>query len=328
MTLITPSYISNDNWKDFLTKRALRIIPLYWLLSLFSLLVSTSRGGQIPFEKIMKTLLFFPVFDDAFTFPIIPVGWSLSLEIYFYGIVALLLAFAGRHIYKVLILLLLGCPALGYLLKPESQLLRFLLSPMLCEFAFGVLAGLIFKQVNATRSELNIPKLQRFAIGATVLGFGLMLLNLFTGFGQIDDAVKVSEHPEVAFLRVAVWGVPCSIFLTGFVLMENLFQFKMPKYFVKLGDASYSCYLLHTTILIPLAMKIFRISDFQNGDIYVFFSMTAILCCSLAFYEWGEKYLNRIIHSSYLSKKNASRNLLPLQSPVANKEASKFRKAS
>lgn len=304
MTVITPNYVITKNWKDFLLKRALRIIPIYWLLSIFSYAVSTARGSSFSFEKIIKTVLFLPVFDTSeFVFPIIPVGWSLSLEMYFYFLIAGLLIYANKNIYRNLLIILFSFPVIGFFLKPEQAFVKFLFSPLLFEFALGVLSGLIFRQITSSARSTNTRKIRWWAATATTLGLGLMIITLFTGFSNIADATVVSENIEKAFLRALIWGIPSALFLTGVVLLENLFNLKSPVLFVKLGDASYSCYLLHTTILIPVAMKIFKLSGVGNGDLYIFFTLFFVLTGSLFFYQFGEKKLNNFIYDRFLAKR-------------------------
>ncbi|WP_207420954.1 acyltransferase family protein [Desertivirga brevis] len=304
MTVITPNYVKTRNWKDFLLKRALRIIPIYWLLSIFSYVVSTVRGSSFTFEKIIKTLLFLPVFDTSeFVFPIIPVGWSLSLEMYFYFVIAGLLVFANKKIYRNLLVILFTLPVIGFFIKPEQAFYKFLFSPLLLEFALGIVSGLIFRHISSTASSSNNRRLRWWAATGTALGLALMITTLFTGYSNVADASVVSENIEKAFLRTLIWGLPSAIFLTGVVLIENLFNIKCPGIFVKLGDASYSCYLLHTTILIPVAMKIFKLTGFGNGDVYIFFSLVFVLTGSLFFYQFGEKKLNIFIYDRYLVKR-------------------------
>ncbi|WP_207534231.1 acyltransferase family protein [Desertivirga arenae] len=308
MTVITPNYVNTGNWKDFLLKRALRIIPIYWLLSIFSYVVSTARGSSFSFEKIIKTVLFLPVFDTSeFVFPIIPVGWSLSLEMYFYLMIAGLLIYANKNIYRNLLILLACLPVLGLFLKPEAAVFKFLFSPLLLEFGMGIISGLIFRRLTSTVNSGNRLQMQALATTLTVLGMGLMITTLFTGFSNVADATVVSENINKALLRALIWGIPSALFLTGVVLLENLFHLSSPKLFVSLGDASYSCYLLHTTILIPISMKIFKLSGVGNGDLYIFFSLLFVLGGSLFFYEFGEKRLNNFIYNNYLAKRNTSK---------------------
>jgi len=306
MTIIAPNYTENKNWKDFLVKRALRIIPLYWLLSVFSVVMSVAKGATFTGEKILKTLLFIPFFDgEAFVFPIIPVGWSLSLEIYFYALIAALLVFSNKeHIYKNLITLLMVLVVAGYLFKPTHQLLKFLTSPLLLEFALGIVAGIIFKRANLIENINSKRYLKTGIIASTIMGLGLMILSIFTGFSNVADAAVVSDNPSIAAFRTFVWGLPCAIFLTGFVLLENLYQIKTPRIFIMLGDASYSCYLLHTTVLIPICMKIFKLSGIGNGDMYIFISLLVVSLGSIVFYQYGERNLNTFIYNRYIVKRN------------------------
>ncbi|MCM3923160.1 acyltransferase [Frankia sp. AiPs1] len=80
----------------FLLRRAVRILPLYWFATL---LVWTYRNPDLPgdWRDLAEHLTFTQVFDSRRIFYTIGPAWSLSVEIFFYVAVALiLLALRGR----------------------------------------------------------------------------------------------------------------------------------------------------------------------------------------------------------------------------------------
>lgn len=305
MTIVTPSYIQSGNWKDFITKRIVRVIPLYWVLSMLSFSLSTIKGTAPHAEKIWKTILFLPVSGSEFIFPVIPVGWSLSLEVYFYILIAILIKTAGKNIFHYLVGILLLLALAGNFSNPQNHVLKFLFSPLLTEFAFGIMAGLIFKQITAENTPASL-KTKICAILLTTGGFALMACSIFTDCLAISEAALVSENSRLAFLRVLVWGVPCMFFLTGFVLLEQLFNFKIPRLFSKLGDSSYSCYLIHTLLLIPLSMKLFSYSGINNSDLFIILTLIFTLGGSLVFYNFFERKLNNILSKAFQAKRITS----------------------
>jgi exopolysaccharide production protein ExoZ len=300
MTIIAPRYIATKNWKDFAFRRILRIVPLYWVLSFFSLGYSVFNGSPVSFDRLIKTILFFPIFDSRFVFPLIPVGWSLSLEMYFYLIIAILLIFFNKSIYKYLIGILVSLSIAGAVFNPENQLLKFLTTPLLIEFALGILAGMTFKHVCSVSRGGNNTSLKIWAISTTATGASLMLLSIFSGYFDVADAALVSENNRLAFLRSVIWGIPSALFLTGFVILENLAGIKINSFFTQLGDASYSCYLAHTTLFIPVSMKLFQLAGGSNGDACILFCLLFVSTGSLIFYKWVETPLNLTINEKLL----------------------------
>ncbi|WP_207427424.1 acyltransferase [Pedobacter sp. SYSU D00535] len=302
MTIVTPSYVTSRDWKDFAMKRVLRIIPLYWVLSVFSIVLQLIKGNYYSFEKVMKTLFFFPIFDSAFVFPIIPVGWSLSLEIYFYFLIALLLVFAAKRIYTYLLMVLFICSGIGYFFEPQHPMLSFLFSPLLIEFALGILVGLLYRSASNIMSEAKI----RFLAKAAMLsGFCLMIGTIFTGYFGVGDAEYVSSDAAAALIRVMVWGVPSALFLAGVVLLESQQGLKIPRFFTELGDASYSCYLIHALLLIPIARKIYLLFGLNNGDFYILATLVFVCVSSIYFYRFFEKRLIAVVNRIYLRSRIA-----------------------
>ncbi|MDB5012217.1 MAG: acyltransferase [Daejeonella sp.] len=307
MTIVTPRYIISRDWKDFTVKRIIRIIPLYWILSFSFSAMLLLKGTPNTVSEILKTLFFFPFFDIQFTAPIIHVGWSLSLEIYFYLLISLFLVRAGAYIYKYLILTLVSLAIIGFIFNPENALINFLTNPLLIEFALGILAGVLYKKLNnAADSKRN--KLRALAIVLTVLGSVWMLGTIVTGYFNVSEARLVLEDSKLAFIRSIVWGIPCFILLLGLVSAESLFNLKIPRFFILMGDASYSCYLLHRIFFLPLSKKVFTYLHFQNTDLFILFSLLVVIAGSILFYLFFEKKLIRI--SSRLLDGKAQRTKL------------------
>jgi exopolysaccharide production protein ExoZ len=111
--------ITRETAKAFLAHRLIRIVPLYWIATIFY--VTWTRGGfssvlgdpsmiyrgpghffttneaSLIFETA-QSLLFVPRFDDAgaVVFPVLGVGWTLNLEMYFYVLFSVALLISRR----------------------------------------------------------------------------------------------------------------------------------------------------------------------------------------------------------------------------------------
>ncbi len=73
---------------DFLKRRAMRIYPLYWILSSYFLLNAVLvgvRNGNQPYRVIWNSVFLLPLFDKfSINDPAHPFGWTLSFEVWFY----------------------------------------------------------------------------------------------------------------------------------------------------------------------------------------------------------------------------------------------------
>lgn len=289
MTIVTPRYIISHDWKDFTVKRIIRIIPLYWILSFSFSALLFLKGTPNTISEILKTVLFFPFFDTEFTAPIVHVGWSLSLEIYFYLLISLFLVKASSRIYTYLIITLVGLSIIGVVVNPENALIKFLTSPLLIEFALGILAGVLYKKISST--EPQKLKWKAMAVALTLLGAVWMLATIITGYFEVSEARLVLVDNQLAFIRSLVWGVPCFALLLGLVLSESLFKLKVPRFFILMGDASFSCYLLHRIFFLPLSKKIYSFFNLENTDVFIPFSLGIVIVGSIFFYLYFEKRL-------------------------------------
>ncbi len=72
---------------EFLRRRALRIVPLYYLASILEAGRLWRRGDGVDVERIWKSLAFWPQEGG----PLLAVGWTLNFEVLFYLWLAILI---------------------------------------------------------------------------------------------------------------------------------------------------------------------------------------------------------------------------------------------
>lgn len=286
MVIVTPAYINKPgSWKDFLLKRAVRIIPLYYLISLYVLMVDVSKHAIPPMQAILKTIFFLPVFDRrVFTVPVIAVGWSLSYEMYFYLLITFFLLLR-RNVYTYLLLSIVLLAAMGVIFNPPHPLLKFLTSPLLIEFGLGISAGLLYKH----SKQFKWGHYKVLALALIIIGAAGMIASIFINFGNIFLQEVVENNNRLAFFRAVFWGMPCGALVAGVVLMEGMKQFKTPRLLVKAGDASYSAYLIHMKIYLWYG-RLFSLTHL-GGTVFVLSSIVVCLAVSIVFYNVFERNL-------------------------------------
>lgn len=81
--------------KQFLADRTIRIVPLYWLLTLVACCAGAAETR--PIGDLLRSLAFIPNGSPPLFNPLVDGGWTLNLEMYFYGIFAVGLAVAREE---------------------------------------------------------------------------------------------------------------------------------------------------------------------------------------------------------------------------------------
>lgn len=150
--IIVYSTRQTEDRKNFLLKRFIRIVPLYWLMTLFMYAIiclypALSIMSEAKPEYLIKSMLFLPFQNSrGYNVPILGVGWTLNYEVLFYLIffAAICLNHSHRSIIAgamITFLTIIGCAfrisAGGGALLPEL-LYRFI--PIgICIWNFGFL---------------------------------------------------------------------------------------------------------------------------------------------------------------------------------------------
>jgi exopolysaccharide production protein ExoZ len=222
---------------DFFLARIARISPIYLVVTVLAFLgKDLFLWSHLPLRSIWNGLFYLPIFDwRDYTEPPLAVGWSLSFEMWFYVVFALLLLrWKPRKVALILpILFAIGAPLMT-LYQGAWYFPRFMFHPFVMEFAFGCMVYLTQQWVPGRLSWVllagGILYLLIFSRHAGFLGFHIGLLSLEIGH---------------AWLRVALWGVPAAFIVAGLVGLERHYGYILPRFLVWLGGISYSLYLTH-----------------------------------------------------------------------------------
>ncbi|WP_426958519.1 acyltransferase family protein [Muricoccus radiodurans] len=221
---------------DFLLRRLVRIVPLYWLLTtlmVFAVLVVPNlvRSGRFDLSHIVTSYLFVPhphpVLGDAF--PILIPGWTLNNEMAFYVLfgLALLLPKAAR--FWAMGAALLALVVAARLVPSAGVLLHFYGNTMVVEFWFGMALGLAWR-------------------AGWLPGPGVGLAFLLGGFALLPGGWMLGE----SLPRGLVLGVPSALIVLGALALERTGRVPVLRAPLLVGDASYALYLVHTIVLAAL----------------------------------------------------------------------------
>jgi exopolysaccharide production protein ExoZ len=240
--------------RAFFWKRLLRIAPMYWLATGLFVAMSAVRGDSFPTIDLLRSLMFVPYHNphyDGSIWPILVPGWTLNYEMFFYLLFGF--AIASGRLVSVVSALISGFVLLGLLAESENALFMTYTDPILLEFLAGVLLGKLFTQYAFYRVEMLLP-----------LGFlALLCSDLYV------------------LPRVVEGGIPAAAIVIGALAVEsggNVRGLALPKL---IGDASYSIYLFHTSLLTVL-MFAFRRLPIDGWPQFLGFIVVSLLLATTA----------------------------------------------
>ncbi len=222
----------------FLWRRAVRVVPLYWAVTLALALLVLAAPAVLPqvefgWGHLGLSLLFIP-HDDLVgnPFPLLPVGWTLNYEVILYVVMALALLAPRPWRLRTITALLFAVTAIGFIDPPAYPLFA---NPMLLQFAAGAWLG----QAWLAR---RLP--------GKVIGWGLIVVGV--DLLAIQQILRL-HAPEMVILldlwRPFLWGIPAVMLVAGAVSVEADGGVFASRPLRILGDASYSLYLCHWVVI-------------------------------------------------------------------------------
>lgn len=216
---------------EFASHRILRVVPLYWIVSLavftLALIAPALLGAtRANWDELAKSLAFIPFRkSNGLIMPVLFVGWTLNYEMAFYIIFALMLGVTKSRI-RLTALLSIALIALlvlaGVVVRPTTLELRFYTNQLMLEFAFGMVVALWLGREHAIAPVIALPLMAAAAVA------------LMAG------AIWLEGWP-----RAIVSGLPATIVLICAISLDRTGWQMRNKSIALLGEASYALYLTH-----------------------------------------------------------------------------------
>jgi exopolysaccharide production protein ExoZ len=292
ITLVARKFVREHGFQDFLMKRLLRILPIYWLLTLVELTHALIRHPErSPLSTTIKSFILLPIFDqDNYIFPIISLGWTLSFELYFYLVVAAFLLLKRKNFIIQLIAFLGSLVGIG-LLVPEisNPLFKFITNPIIIEFLLGCLIGLLY--LSGARLK---PGISYGLLGLVAL---MLLGTIIFGNGDTSRAEAILIDHK-APLRLLLWGLPSVALVAGLLFLELNQRLQFNRSWILIGDASYSIYLTHYFAL-TVFTKLWYIPHLPFPDLFIILAIIFATLVGIGFYLAVEKRLLHYFNSKY-----------------------------
>jgi exopolysaccharide production protein ExoZ len=262
-------------------KRAIRIYPLYWVLTSAVILVSVSAGRSIPMTASEWASALSLVRFTAGHTPLLP-AWTLFHEVFFYIVFALLI----WHRW-------IGCLAVGVWLvlimfmgpnaASDRSFWSVAVSPLNLCFFGGMAACLAHRSLTAARS-----------LHFVIVGFFLLVFSVALGV------------PTLSLITYSVLiGMAFFLLIAGTVGLERNGRFTEIPWLSIIGSASYVLYLTHIVVMTGILKLAYltglvRLLGFPVLYILVFVLTTA---CAVLIHLRIEKPMQRFFASRFTSRK-------------------------
>jgi exopolysaccharide production protein ExoZ len=234
------TYITRDESGHFLTQRLIRIVPLYWLCTLPFIAVSFKGTGRAAADAsiahVLESLFFIPYKDlNGDTLPLLGVGWTLNLEMFFYAVFALSLAVSRRWAPALTCAALIGAKIVPSRLGCSALPCEFYAHDYTTFLIAGVLSFYVWKAL--APHVLGRGAIVALLTAVTVAVF--LLLNVHPPFAAA--ALRWSPLP-------LVYVMPPLLVISLLLLHSAQLQCRW-RFALLLGDASYALYLTHTIVM-------------------------------------------------------------------------------
>jgi exopolysaccharide production protein ExoZ len=266
-------------WAKFAIQRAIRIIPLYWIVTSIKVLVmifSTSLvlHAELDLDNIIGSYFFIPYKKDAtHVEPLMGVGWTLIFEMFFYLVfsIALLLR-VNVYIFVGFVMIVLSMLSL---MRPiDYPVWMYLFNPMVLEFWLGMIIGYFVLKGKLIKAR-----------------YAVLLLILSTAWIMFSNEIII---PEVISI-----GISAVVLVYSVVSLESFLKPNISKYVLFLSAASYSLYLVHPIFapMVPVLMSKIGVRIF---GLSVFLSVLFSIGVAILTYMHIESPITNYLKKSFL----------------------------
>ncbi|MGC2234657.1 MAG: acyltransferase [Pyrinomonadaceae bacterium] len=273
--------ISTKRVKEYILKRFIRVYPIYWIAITFFIIPAVffelNSSYVFSFYNLLSTYLLFPEHPMIYG-----VSWSLSHEVYYYLLFALLIISRKFIVVYFLIFAVVIFRVLGFVSFEHSAVFRLMFSQNVLLFFMGMTTFYIFHK------KLFSPARSVCITGITIC------IPAFILYGQnFHDYIFASMF----------YGLTTSFLIFCLVNLEINHDAKIPHPFILLGDASYVLYLIH----LPILKSLIKLTSTFTAAHSVIISLSIlssalIIYASIIIHKKVEKPLLRLLKMKFESR--------------------------
>lgn len=270
MTFTTSNYGKNAfiEFKSFITKRIIRIVPLYYILSIAWMVLGGNFLLYFDSEHISRVYNSFLFLPQKSTPPVLFLGWSLNYEMFFYLLFGLTLFFKKKR-YLVLCTFFTILICLGLIFKFSNPYLKMATDFINIYFLIGIIFGLFYNMVKLSKKTVMM---------ICIIGVCCFMTFYF------------SNIITSSFL-------PVTLLVLSFLLLDKL-AIPSSSTLVYLGNISYSLYLIHP--FVQIAFRRWKTDNIFMGTLVFIIEIIAVIILSSISFELVEKRLTKFLRKQFL----------------------------
>ena len=267
MALVTTNHVTALR---FLRDRIIRIVPMYWICTLFLYFCVSLRPNLFPLDvaelgHLLKSLFFIPHISPlGSTFPLVIQGWTLIYEMFFYGIFAMALTISQQNRLLITTAAITILLVLGACIRSDSLAVETFTSPLMLEFVSGLWMYEVYRSG-------RMPSLE---VCVALIAFSLVAF-------AIEELL-----PSVSAPKILLFGVPALCLFTGCLGLEG--RIPLVRLILLVGDASYSIYLTNWFSLLFIVLVGAKFGIVRDGWPVIFASFPAAIILGIIAYRFVE----------------------------------------
>ena len=244
---------------SFLKRRLIRIVPLYFLLTVFTFIASKFISGfgqdNIGIPELIKSILFIPysrsgLKSDVAVRPIVGPAWTLYYDVWFAVLFFIAMKLTHKHRGLVAAITCAVLYIVGMFLPKELPIAVLVNNGYLLSFITGIVVFYIWNKILKNKSAA-FPLLWGIVAAFLLICFYLM--------------------PRIALLQTTVAGLILLCTLTATK------QKSVPKIFTHFSTVSFSFYLLHYYVILIAG----KVIDFTKINIITVLGTFAVFAVTL-----------------------------------------------
>lgn len=280
-------YATTINTEYFFLRRLLRIIPLYWLLTILftmTLIFLPNLISKSYFDLIflLKSLFFIPFENNGVGpgighSPYLFLGWTLNYEIFFYLVFQISILINYKYRGVILVISFVIIQIILKSLNSESFILRTYSHPIIFQFCYGIFIFYLWEFFNYK------SKKKKFFIY-------LFIIFVFFLIYDTEQNLNLKNNLRLYYSAWSLIIILAFIFIFEKIIKNNIF--------LAMGAVSYPIYLIHPYIK-TVFDKVLYLNNNLNFSIYLILLIIINFLVSWLIYYFYEikiiKKLNYIL---------------------------------
>jgi exopolysaccharide production protein ExoZ len=268
----------------FLRRRAARIIPIYWAVTIIYIVISL--GGLAPVNRtkpdgweIVTSFLFIPWISGSgpLVQPVYSLGWTLNYEMFFYLLFALVLPLKRAVAVPLLVGLLMALVAIGQIVPASQIQLHFWTRSIILEFGFGLIIGQM--------ALAGVKPTKPLAAVLSLVAVALLAL--------------AASRPGLFPDRALMYGLPGALLVIAALAFNDMgVGNPLARLATRLGDASYAIYILHPFAIRGVTVAAGGALVALSPWLYIAIVMILICATSVAAWRWFEQPVTKALQGS------------------------------